>query len=523
MIDLIVVGSGPAGVSAAWPWVLAGKQVVMLDVGVDGDVSVPAGSYIDVRRNTIEQQAWMVGRTFHSLRAGANASPKLRTPTLAYVFDGFNDANKIYGQNFTALGSLAAGGLSNAWGCGVAAWDEHELAAFPFDAKAMHHSYAEVAKRIGISGAAQDDLAGYFGVDDWSDLPVPMDRMHKYIVQRYQANSKGLRAGDFRMGRSRVAVLTRERAGRSTCDLSGTCLWGCHRRALYTAKFDLEALRRHANFRYVPNFKADRFAEQQGAVTVLGTAMDTGEPRQFSGSRLMMAAGTLATTRIAMESLDLSCLPLQSSPMAAFLLWLPSFLGSPREASFGLGQLSFVLALPSGGEAFGSTFSTAGLPVSEFVRHLPFRRRFGIDVLKSLLSSCVVGNVFFPGRFSRHEATFDACRGLVVHGVHAGELGDEVAAAHKKLALAYRRLGAWMLPGSFTVGSPGADLHYACSMPMVETPDRRQTDSLGRPGGVGRVHIVDGTVLSVLQAKSHTLTIMANADRIAKEVLLHVD
>ena len=59
-------------------------------------------------------------------------------------------------------------------------------------------------------------------------------------------------------------------------------------------------------------------------------------------------------------------------------------------------------------------------------------------------------------------------------------------------------------------------MHYAGTLPMRERPGLYETDREGRIGGVDGIHIVDGTVLTALPAKSHTLTIMANADRIAR-------
>jgi len=35
IFDAIIVGSGPAGVSAAWPLVKSGKEVLMIDVGYE--------------------------------------------------------------------------------------------------------------------------------------------------------------------------------------------------------------------------------------------------------------------------------------------------------------------------------------------------------------------------------------------------------------------------------------------------------------------------------------------------------
>ena len=77
-----------------------------------------------------------------------------------------------------------------------------------------------------------------------------------------------------------------------------------------------------------------------------------------------------------------------------------------------------------------------------------------------------------------------------------------------------------MLPKSFTLSKPGGDLHHACSLPMRRDPKLGETRSDGGLFGLKDVHIVDGACLTSVSEKSHTLTIMANADRIGRKLLL---
>ena len=77
---------------------------------------------------------------------------------------------------------------------------------------------------------------------------------------------------------------------------------------------------------------------------------------------------------------------------------------------------------------------------------------------------------------------------------------------------------ALVLPGSFSIGKPGSDIHYAGTLPMRDQPARGETSATGEIAGLAGVHVVDGACLNTLTEKSHTLTIMANADRIGKKL-----
>lgn len=514
--DAIIIGSGPAGVSAAFPLVEAGLKVLMVDGGRESDLAPPAGQFLHERFASEQQWKWMVGRDFYALQNIAAVSPKLRVPTHRYVFDRFLASNKIETNGFFAVGSLAQGGLSNSWGCGVARLSARELSSFPFPTAELDNSYAAVASRIGISGGIDDDLSDYFALDAWSSPPIAMDRLHEYLHRRYESRRDRLRTLGFSLGRSRVAALSRDSGERRACDLSGNCLWGCSRKALYSAAFDLPALRKYGNFSYRGGFMVEAVSPvANGGASIHGRHGTHSEI--ISGRSVLLAAGTLATTRLAMNLLDIRApVAMQSCPTAAFLLWMPRMLGLPRSASFGLGQLSFSLKLDDEHSGFGSTFSTTGIPVTEFLHHLPMSRRNGIDLLKHLLSSCVVGNFFLPGHLSESSTSLEANGSLRITGGYSERVEPLMSVARTRLSSAFRKLGAWVLPGSFSVGIPGSDVHYACTLPMRANPKVGETDGAGRLTGTEGIYVVDGACLPSLSEKSHTLTLMANADRIAR-------
>lgn len=517
--DVIVVGSGPAGVSATFPLVEAGLKVLLVDGGRNIRLKPPAMPYLVHRAEDNNQWEWMVGRDYHSLLNSNAVSPKLRVPTLSYVFEKFKTENNIETDNFIAIGSLAPGGLTNAWGCGVARLSHEELADYPFNSSEILISYERVSRRIGISGGLSDDLSDYFGLDDWADPPIALDTLCTSILDKYEIRRSAVAPLGFKLGRPRVAVLSQNRDGRKACDLSGNCLWGCHRQALYSATSDIELLKKYPNLTYRSGFVIDKIASGGVGRTVMGT--DESGPEIFTANKIVLAAGTLATTRLALQALHYDqSVPLHSCPIAAFMLWVPLATGNRRAKSFGLGQLSFTIELQNAVTGFGSLFNTTGVPIAEFLRYMPFCKRYGIDFLKSLLSSCAVGNLFLPGKFSTTRLVLHPSGSLHVTGDYRKEMLESMNFAEQKLRKSFWKIGAILLPGSFTVGAPGGDIHYACSLPMRARPSYGETDPFGQLHGLNGVYIADGASLPSHSEKSHTLTIMANADRIGKRLAM---
>ncbi|MEN4917349.1 GMC oxidoreductase [Achromobacter spanius] len=518
VFDVVIVGSGPAGVSAAFPLLDAGLRVLMVDGGKTSPVPAPTGQYLDLRQHQRDQSDWMIGSGFHALRHDGAISPKFRTPTQAYVFEDYASVNRIEAESFVAVGSLARGGLSNAWGCGVAKLSADELSEFPFPPQDLDASYEAVALRMGVSGAVQDDLSFELGLDQYAQPPVPLDPLQSRLLSGYETHRKISVAAGFRMGRARSAVLTQAKGERQACDLSGSCMWGCARRALYSATEDVRLLQRYAGFTYRPGFVVERVLRDAEHMVVQGD--DGSGKTTWRARRVLLAAGTIASTRFALMAMDKPLtIGMQSCPTAAFMVWVPRAWGRSRVAAFGLGQLAYTLDLGAGQyKGYGGLFDTTGIPVAEFSKFMPLGKRFGVDLLSSLLSSCAVGNLFLPGHLTKAALSLRHHDVLHISGQYDDEVPNLMAEAAKRLQAAFRRIGAWVLPRSFTAGRPGSDIHYAASFPMRHRPDPGQTDAWGEVCGVQGLHIVDGASLSSLPAKPHTLTIMANADRIGRHL-----
>jgi len=519
--DVIIVGSGPAGVSAAFPLVEAGLRVLMVDGGENKKTEPFAEPYLLKRQSDAAQADWLLGRRFHSLKNLAAPSPKLRIPAHAYAFNNFERLNQIISNNVVAVGSMAPGGLSNVWGCGVARLSGAQIEDYPFPASDLMDSYAMVAKRMGISGAVQDDLEDYLELDEWAEPPIEIDSIQRLLLNRYEQTPSSIRSLSFRLGRARVAALSQDRHDRQACNLSGNCLWGCHRRSLYTATQDLNTLRHYPQFTYRTGFIVEdlnHLGSEAGIKVAIGNNTES-----ISASKVLVGAGALATTRLAMRALKISqTIVMQSAPVAAFMLWIPAAASQQQGAAFALAQLAFTTRMFTKDsrpiDGFGSLFNVSGIPVSEFTPYLPMTSRYGIDALKILLRSCVVGNFYLPGKYTQIEAQLNASGALELTGKFHEEVEGLMAQGKKQLSRAFRKLGAQMIPGSFKVAKPGADIHYGASLPMRLNPGLCETTSRGSLFGLPNIHLIDGACLSSITEKPHTLTLMANADRIARLV-----
>ena len=98
--DVIIVGSGPAGVSAAFPLLEAGWRVLMVDGGQKPGIEPPEADFLSARANEVEQWKWMVGEDFHALKMRDAVSPKLRAPNCP----GSHNKNAAVGHDSKGTG-----------------------------------------------------------------------------------------------------------------------------------------------------------------------------------------------------------------------------------------------------------------------------------------------------------------------------------------------------------------------------------------------------------------------------------
>jgi hypothetical protein len=290
---------------------------------------------------------------------------------------------------------------------------------------------------------------------------------------------------------------------------------------MYSARQDIQALTANSNIRWMGGKIVKALIQDGDHWLIHGTERAGGAPFSLRTRKVLLAAGALASARLALATLNWRERPIRllSTPMTAFAVWLPKKFGMTHKNSFGLAQLSFVVNDQNHGQFFGSLFSTSGLPVSEFVLHAPLGKRFTLDLFRGLMSSMIVGNCFLPSLLSRHEMVLEADGSLLVRGGFAPEITTALTGLRQRLVKSFRRLGALVLPGGFMLGLPGADVHYAGTVPMRAQPKPNEANSLGEVAGLPGVYVVDGAALSTLPTKSHTLTIMANADRISRELV----
>lgn len=528
MSVVAVVGSGPSGVHLAQTLLDHGHSVLMLDVGHEGgEALLPQADVDELKERLDDPVAYFLGEhgegvVFLSDEARYYVHP----PSKSYVFKR-PDHFRVEARGFEPVISFASGGLAEAWTAGSYPLNDAELAAFPFGLSDLEPYYAEVIRRIGVT-ASRDDLARFSHWFDEYMEPVEVDPHSAHLLARYDRRRSALNRLGFYLGRSRVAVLTRDHDGRQACGKLGRCLWGCPRHALYAPSSTLRRLRRHPGFRYQPGTYVSHFTYDGDIVTGLIAKQADGTVHELLADAYVLAAGTLCSSKLLLDSIfhrtgevhELSGLMDNRQIMMPFVS--PALLGRPvRTHEYQFHQLALGIERSAPEEYIHGQITTLkAAAVHPIVQSLPLDLRAAVSVFRLAHAALGAANVWLHDRRSERNAITirpheDDGTDLVVRYT-PDDRG--VAEASQLVRRGLRSLGCFVPRQMTKVLPSGSSVHYAGTLPMSQeerafgcTPECRSWD-------FRNLYFADGATFPFLPAKNLTFTLMANAIRVADAV-----
>ena len=429
------------------------------------------------------------------------------------------------GADVGARPSHALGGLSNVWGSGVLPYAPHDLHGWPVSAGELAEAYRAVFEFVPYA-AEHDELAERYPLVGEPDGPLLRSPAGEQLLARLRRHGRALGQAGFHFGASRLAVRVGHPAPANGCSYCGHCLDGCPYGHIYNAAETIDELRRGGLIDYRPGLHVDRIAESDGEVVVEATPLDGGPGVSVRAPRVFLAAGAVASTVILQRS---GLLPARAEILDSQTLYLPfAWVGrigrTGREPGHTLAQTFLVLEDPA------VCAHPVHISLYTYNDGLSERARAAHPALGSLLGPAldritrrlVVGICFFHSDDSHRFASSwdEAGRSVGLHPVANPAAPAIVARFQRALVRSLGRAGLVPLTPLAEVAPPGGGYHYGGSIPMRSSPASGESDTLGRPVPLRRLHVVDSSCFPSVPGGTVTLPAMANAYRIATAATL---
>jgi choline dehydrogenase-like flavoprotein len=531
MTRIIVVGSGASGVQFAWAAIERGHQVVMLDVGTAPPPAVlPETRFAELKRQLAERTEFFLGDRFQAaLLPGATREYYGIPPSKDYVFVTPKNAADVRASGFEPLQSFARGGLAQAWTAGCYPYNDAELQAFPWGYAELEPHYAAIAQQIGISGQT-DDTARFFPVHEHLQPGLEFDEHSQLLWDRYHERRAGLNGLGAYFGRSRVATLSHPHDERLACWYCGRCLWGCPSQSLYTPSVTLQRCLLQENFDYRPARYVQHLelAADDRAEAVVATRLDTGDEERVAGDAVVLAAGTLSSSRIFLETLRVNRREtvrlegLMDNRQVLMPFLTLAMMGRPvRTDRYQYHQLMMALTQAESAELVHCQLTTLkSATVHPIVQSIPLPLHWAARSFREIRAALGIANVNLADSRRRENyvtlrKAADAPTQLEIHYCPPAGEPELLRRVLRRVRRCLWKLGAVAPPPMTHVRPMGASVHYAGTLPMSQRSDSLTTSPNCRSHDIKNLYLVDGSTFCFLPAKNLTFTLMANARRVA--------
>ncbi len=528
--DVIVVGSGPSGAIAASTLVRQGLRVLMVDVGNDdaaGRAQVPDRSFPEVRASDATQRAYFLGLEGQGIpKSDVKVGAQL-TPPRQFLTTGADQSLPYTSDSFFPMQSLALGGLGAGWGAAAFSFSEAELKRCGIFEPEFSRHYDQVISEIGVSADVSSDARPHLlpGVTETGlQPPLEVDSNARQLLGAYRARREKLNRAGLFFGKSPLAVLSRDLGERRANPYFDMDFWSDSRGSVYRPRYTIEALRRAPGFEYRGGLLAVQFAQVSGGVELKCVEPASGNYVTVTGRRLLLCAGSINSARLALHSLGLENhkAPILCNPYTYIPTINLGMLGKPADDSrHSLAQLCGAYLPEDDREDLLSfqMYSYRSLLLFKLVKELPLPPAAGLMVARLVCNSLAIFGVHHSDSpdasnwLRLGKPTASGLPSLEFHYAPSTELTAKRQRRERGLKKLLLRMGC--VPAGPVHPGHAASIHYAGTIPNSETAAPLTSRADGRLHGVDNVWVGDSASWKSLPAKGLTLTIMANAARVA--------
>lgn len=492
----------------------------VFDVGLRSPEPGPSQSLSKLLSQGLVDQ--LLGPEFEMLANLINTRKKhskLRSRAASHVETG---SPFQFGSTTTPLSGVsgsathAAGGQSIAWGGQLPRYTQNDLdrvGEWPVNISDLNAAYETLEQHIGIAGS-MDDLSEFFGPQSLSYPPPPLSPVGATLLRHYEARRHKTA---LLLGRSRIGLRTTSSDDTPQFSYDELDFHSTRQHGFYTAQTTLDQLVNTNSIHYHPNMELRSWTESLSHVTLVFTDTRTGQQATINARTVFLACGVLQTSRLVLLHNNRSAkLPFIDHPPFLLPFLFPSLLFTP------LPMQSFPIQLAGtfrdDASIMISFYYTGGMLFSDLIGELPFLDfRSAWQITPLIARTLLVAQIWHdskPALGNFLQLTADNHLAITYQPTAP-------SADFSRLCMHMARLGAFSLPSLAKSAPPGWGFHYAATLPMRTSPGPFETNRNGQLWNSNRIYVVDGCVLPTLPSKNHSLTMMANAFRIATNVAIN--
>jgi hypothetical protein len=526
-MNIAVIGSGVAGVSAARALIARGLAVTILDVGETLDAERRA--VVDRLKRSIFVNSSEAD--IDAMRGEAVIEPGGLPEKLHFGSDYIYATNRSFALTSASKApypTFAKGGFSNIWGAAILPTDSCDMVGWPVSRQEMDPYFRKAAEMLPLTsgaGTLSRSFPSYKGALGTID-PGPQARL--LLRDLEHAESALLQEGTL-YGRARLAVHTESAEGDVlACNGCGECSIGCVRGAIFSTVPLIEGMIRRKEIVYRDRVFIERILEADSQVTIQGIDLKSNARFQFTFDAAFIAAGPINTTRLLLRSREIYDRPVRLKESQKFLLPMLRRRSAPtasEQPSITLAGIFLESKIPALSDHwFHAQIVSMNRTISDNSPLLLADKAMGRKLWSPLLSRVMAAWCGMHSDHSSHlELTLKPGRGsqpdrLTIESRVCGQARVTAHLAAKELFRRGRLFDTLFCYWMMRFSNPGRGTHCGSSFPMMREPSGEfASDRFGRPFNWLRTFVVDSSVLPSIPGTTTAFPVMANAYRIGHE------
>lgn len=517
---IYVIGSSFSSLATVLTLIKYNIDVTVIDVGKKNNNTKQKHIKNLLKKNNIFEILYYLNKF---KKKDFNIQPSIRASKSKFGSHFFKENlinDIIEKQSDTSLNmSYAYGGFSNIWGAACLPILKEETTDWPIDYNDLSKYFFHCSKMLNVNGD-EDSLNVFFNFKNFSPYEHNISTQSFDLLQRLNQNKEQLINDGIYFGRSKLSI-NNSKNGYINCVKCGLCMHGCPYDLIFNASFVFDKLSQTNKIQYIDNIKVKSFSENNDEITIYAEDIKKNKPVSFKTKYLFIAAGALSTTKIVMDSLNIHNATIKSKDQYIIPLYLK--FKSKLDIFQKINTLSEIFIEVNNKRICSKNIHIQIYPFSDIcISFIPFASnfitKFLMKNLNFIFKRIMICQFIIHSDFSSATSVNSTNKGgLTLNNINNPSSKKIVKKLiyffNKKKSLGFKFLTIFLLKLK-----TGSSVHLGASFPMHKSPNKFQTDTLGRPKGFRNVHIVDSTVLPELSAATIVFTTVANSMRITEEV-----
>jgi len=470
----IVIGSGPSGIAACASLIKAGHVPVVFDTGIrstrQGYISASEAVLPDERHQIQKNKKWF-----------ENSAPYLQ----------WKSSNLVPNLELNACQSFGFGGFSRVWG-GTFDYFEN-IKEWPSNIQPSFSDFNLV-----------DELVSHAETSTQTNLSPGLVKGCNFSGDYLKKIKK---TTTLKAKSSNIAIETLKT---NKCDLSGSCIKGCSKDAIWFAGNQIDYWIKSNSISYFPNYYLRRI-EKISDNTVLEFENNEEIVQIQDFSRAFLACGPIGTGAILIRSNVFDRVEIKDTCTIFFGAFSWKKKGNANPPHHTLSQWWVEMKESRNFRAqFYSPSMDNSLLLQQRIKLLKYFPRVKREILLRLHPFICYLNTNYSGSIVLEKSGKSILIKLKRQAFEKSFVHNNV----KELSKHLRKIGLYIPVAFLKIPPPGSGFHIGSSIPHGES-----SDHLGRIKNWSDVHIVDASVLPEIEVGSITPTTMVNSSRIARQVV----